>query len=145
MVGVGVNKKMTEGWNKEQYFILADSLNESKKLTELYGISESIPEFIIVGLLGWDDFILCNKNDEYYRVPTVPAIKENLEPFTFPESPMKLESSPKYQKRIKWYIKPIVFGGSPEDPENMRWISIEEHSKLVKFWNNTYREITKFK
>ncbi|MFT4666216.1 MAG: hypothetical protein ACI8YQ_002636 [Polaribacter sp.] len=39
--------------------------------------------------------------------------------------------------KIKWYEKPIVFGG---DPNDFMWVDIDQHQKLVAFWNKIYYE-----
>jgi hypothetical protein len=43
--------------------------------------------------------------------------------------------------KIKWYVKPVVFGGDPQLGTNVVWVSRDEHVKLVKYWNGLYRSI----
>jgi hypothetical protein len=42
---------------------------------------------------------------------------------------------------VKWYTKPVVFGGDPLDQENTIWVTLEEHVQLVKWWNDRYQEL----
>jgi len=43
--------------------------------------------------------------------------------------------------KIKWYIKPVLFGGEPELSDNIKWVELDQHAQLVRFWNQKYREI----
>ncbi len=47
-----------------------------------------------------------------------------------------------FQGLIKWTIKPIVFGGSPTEDENMTWVDLPKHQELVRWWNETYRSVS---
>ncbi|MFA6289613.1 MAG: hypothetical protein WC661_19710 [Opitutaceae bacterium] len=132
---------MKEGWHNDDYFILFETQEEAKLATARYELANSLPGFVIIGLLGWDDFILSDANSNYYTVPTVPSDKEEIRSFVFPAETMKLESDTRFSNKIKWYIKPIIFDGSPTEKENMVWITHEQHAEAVRFWNTTYREI----
>lgn len=131
---------MKEGWCKERYFILFNDSDESLAATQRYCIPDFFPNLYVVGLLGWDDFILCSSTGEYSTVPTIPLVPEFLAPFEFPMESMRLEIDPRYEKRIKWYVKPLVFGGSPIDESNIVWVTHKEHAILVKWWNELYRK-----
>ena len=113
------------------------------QLTAEYGISESLPGYFFIGLIGWDDFILSSEDGKYFRVPTVPLVNEELEPYQFPEESIRIEVDPKYNGKVKWYITPLIFGGSPTDKENMAWISYSEHAEFVRWWNAKYQELKK--
>jgi hypothetical protein len=132
---------MKEGWHSDDHFILFESKEEAKLATSRYGVSDHLPGYFVVGLKGWDDFILCDMDSNYYTVPTVPIAKEEIRPFSFPAETLKLKSDDRFSNKIKWYIKPIVFGGSPTEKENMIWITHEQHIEAVRFWNKTYFEI----
>ena len=43
--------------------------------------------------------------------------------------------------KIKWYIKPLLFGGEPGMSDNVKWVELDQHAQLVRFWNQKYREI----
>ena len=133
---------MKEGWHNDQHYILYESKEECEIATKDYEIAQSLSDQYIVGLLGWDYFILCSLTSEYTTVPTVPLIPKEQQPFQFPSGPMTLEADPRYENKIKWYIKPIIFGGSPEDQTNIQWVTHEQHRDLVKYWNNLYRNLT---
>ena len=131
---------MTEGWFNEDYWTLCDDENEAAQVTALYGIADYLPDYLIVGLKGWDDFILCNRNSQYFRVPTVPLDEQYLEPFEFPAEPIRLEADKKLAGKIKWYVTPIIFGGDPQAEENMVWLAQDKHAEFVRWWNELYRQ-----
>ena len=38
-------------------------------------------------------------------------------------------------------IHPILFGGSPTDEKNIKFITRKQHAELAVFWNNKVKEI----
>nr|CAP47819.1 putative integron gene cassette protein [uncultured bacterium] len=129
---------MIEGWNDDQYLILFDEI-ESGEASERYRIDDALPGFTIVGLLGWDDFIVRNEQGRTFTVPTVPINTAELQPYEISKDPpLTLDSDA--TGRIKWYIKPVVFGGDPGIGDNLTWVSHEQHAELVIWWNLKYRE-----
>jgi len=131
---------MQEGWHGEDYLILF-SEPEIEAAAQRYGLPELLPEHHIIGIVGWDDFIVRNRTGEILRIPTVPLNTRYLEPFELPESPL-LESDERFVGRIKWYVKPLVFGGEPENESNITWVSHEQHGQLAVWWNQQYRRLT---
>jgi hypothetical protein len=129
---------MKDGWYNDDYYVLYEDQEEARLATARYRLQDYLPAYSIVGLKGWDDFILCDLQSIYYTVPTVPLIREDLKPFSFPAEPLKLVGDQRFAGRIKWYIKPIVFGGSPTQEENLAWLSHDQHAEVVIFWNKTY-------
>jgi len=77
----------------------------------------------------------------YFSVPTIPFTEQHLQPFSFP-SPLTLTADQRLLGKVKWYKKPIVFGGDPTVGENLTWVSHEQHAQLVGRWNEQYRAIT---
>ena len=131
---------MREGWNNDDYWSLCENQKEAEHLTAIYGLAEYLPGYFIVGLKGWDDFILCDREGRYFSVPTVPLERSSLAPFHFPSESLRLESDETLTKKIKWYVKPIRFGGDPSAKENMAWLSQDEHAQAVKWWNKFYHD-----
>lgn len=127
---------MIEGWAQDQHFILFTD-EEAASATTRYGLRESLPGYTVAGLLGWDDFIVRGSSGTLFTVPTVPAIGKYLEPF-HGELPDQLEADDR-AGTIKWYVKPIVFGGNPEPSDNMIWVTHDEHAELVRWWNTQYQ------
>jgi hypothetical protein len=41
---------------------------------------------------------------------------------------------------VKWYVKPIMFGGDPTAKENIAWVPFEQHAELVRWWSKLYRD-----
>ena len=134
---------MREGWCNNDYWALCEDQKEAEHLTAIYGLAEYLPGYFIVGLKGWDDFILIDRESQYFSVPTVPLERASLAPFRFPAEPLRLESDDRFMKKIKWYVKPIRFGGDPSAKENMAWLSLDEHVQAVKWWNKFYHDTFK--
>ena len=124
---------MREGWFGERYLIIFDE-EESIKATSEYNLNMLPPGYRIEGLLSWDDFILSHKG-RFYTCPTVPLAEEHIKPLPLKKLPKNLKRDPRYEGQIKWYVKPLAFGGDPELEENVYWISHGEHRDLVKLWN----------
>jgi hypothetical protein len=133
---------MNEGWHGDDYIVIFDP-EEVPPLSELYGLCDLLPGYRLIGLRGWDDFILADSCGETFTVPTVPAIAKHLASYPLPK--LSLVRDDKLTGRIKWYVKPIVFGGSPSDVGNIAWLTVHEHTVAVKWWNNFYRQLTKVK
>jgi len=65
---------------------------------------------------------------------------EYFSAFTIPKE-LKLISDPRFEGKIKWYVKPIVFGGDPNVGDNLKWLNQEQYAQLVKWWNDKYRSL----
>lgn len=130
---------MQEGWFGDDYFVLF-SEDESLAASRRYGIDERLPGCVIVGLRGWDDFIIRDGTGGICTVPTVPISREHQQPIRIPAA-TSLEPDVRLAGKVKWYITPIVFGGDPEAGENLVWISHDQHAELVLWWNARYEEI----
>jgi len=131
---------MNEGWFGDDYLILfADS--ELDAAGDRYGISRWLPGYELLGLRGWDDLIVSDGAGQTYSIPAVPIDPAYLVPFSIPKKGAILEHDHRYAGKIKWYVKPIVLGGSPTDEENIIWINHAQHGQLVNYWNRVYWEI----
>ena len=135
---------MSEGWHKDDYFTLFDA-KDIARLNELYGISTYLKGHTAIALLSWDDFILIDESKRLFTAPTVPLVAEHLAAYSFPPDLGTLQRDERFAGKVKWYIKPIVFGGDPSAKENMAWISVEEHAPFVRWWNDTYLSVAKGK
>ena len=131
---------MREGWHGNDYLILFDE-PEVVPASERYELLRLLPGFKALGLLGWDDFIVRNDSGQTYSVPTIPVDTRYLSPLSLPDGGSALHPDPRFSGKIKWYVKPIVFGGDARVGENQVWVSHEEHAQLVKFWNEKYRTL----
>ncbi len=128
---------MIEGWNGDDYLILFDE-GEITSASARYSITQYLPGFQVVGLRTWDDFIVKDSEGHVYCVPTVPAVPQHLSPFSFPKS-LSVLPDERFRNTVKWYVTPIAFGGDPSNGKNLIWVSHEQHSQLVRFWNDKYR------
>jgi len=131
---------MREGWWNDDYYILFDE-SEVKQRTERYGVDRHLPGFTVVGMKTWDDFIVRDGHRALFVVPTVPLTPRHLKPLGAANVPEDLSRDARWEGKIKWWIKPLIFGGDPQDPSNSTWISLEEHAQLVRWWNDKYQEI----
>ncbi|MBX9899295.1 MAG: hypothetical protein K2Y28_00800 [Burkholderiaceae bacterium] len=132
---------MNEGWINEDHLVLF-SEEESNDRTQKYKVDKYLPGFRIIGLRGWDDFIVLSADGSMYIVPTIPFAPQYLEPFSLP-TPLNLESDQRFIGKIKWYIKPIVFGGDLRAKENLTWLNHEQHQQAVTWWNDQHRALAR--
>jgi hypothetical protein len=140
LIGGVRQKDMNEGWSGDDYLILFDEA-ESERLTEGYGVQQILPGLAVVGLLGWDDFILRNDGGQLFRAPTVPLDQRYVESLSEVPAPSRLTQDHRFTGKIKWYTQPIVFGGDPSAEQNIIWIDIAKHQELVQWWNRKYAEV----
>ena len=131
---------MNEGWYGDDHLILFDEA-EIASASDRYAISQFLPGYKVIGLRGWDDFILQDSSGGTYCAPTFPAVADHVSAYALPSSGTTLSSDDRFQGKIKWYVKPIVFGGDPQSQENIIWVSHEQHAQLVKYWNGLYRSM----
>jgi hypothetical protein len=115
--------------------------SEASAASDGYAISQVLPGFKAIGLRGWDDFILQDSNGATFSVPTVPAIPAYLSPYALPPAGSTLAPDDRFHNKIKWYVRPVVFGGDPQLGANVVWVSHDEHAQLVKYWNDVYRSV----
>ncbi len=132
---------MIEGWHNDDYLVLFEDQAEAIRLTEAYGLREYLPDYTILGLRGWDDFILADAQGQFFTIPTVPLEPKHIEPFSFSVDLAAIKSDERFRNKVKWYVKPILFGGDPNAKENIIWISYEQHTELVRWWSKLYRDI----
>ncbi len=136
---------MNEGWLQEDYFILFTS-EESAAATKGYEIQEYLPGAAVIGLKGWDDFIVEMPDGKRYTVPTVPLLRQYMSELKG-DSYRTKRLAPDAEKagKIKWYVTPIVFGGDTGIGKNMIWVDSVTHQQLVKWWNAEYFRIISLK
>ena len=132
---------MREGWRKDDYLILFEE-SEIDAANVRYAISQFLPGYEIVGLWFWDDFVVRDSSGRTYTVPTVAPLSRYLEPFAPPQSNEPLETDVRFEGKVKWYVKPVMFSGSPTDEANVTWVDHATHAELVRWWNNVYLNST---
>jgi len=131
---------MREGWANDDYWSLCEDQKEAEHLTATYGLADYLPGYFVLGLKGWVDFIISDREGQYFLVPSVPLEQASVTQFRFPAESLRLEPDARFTKKIKWYVKPIRFGGDPSAKENMAWLSQDEHVQAVKWWNRFYHD-----
>ena len=132
--------QVTEGWYGDEHLVLFNEA-EIASASDRYAISQFLPGYKVIGLRGWDDFILQDSSGATYCTPAVPAVVEYLSAFALPSTGATLRPDQRFQGKIKWYVKPVVFGGDPQSEANTIWVSHDEHGQLVKYWNGLYRSL----
>jgi len=133
---------MNEGWSGEEYLILF-SESEIAAADERYTISKYLPGYRIIGIRGWDDFIVQDQNGAAFTVPAIPIRSEYLAAFKVPDGQAELTSDDRFTGKIKWYLRPVIFDGSAEAGPNLTWVDHNQHGQLVRWWNETYRSVKK--
>jgi len=131
---------MTEGWIGDDYLILFEA-SEVTTWSERYALSQFLPGYQLLGLRGWVDFIVRDSQGKTFSIPAVPPDLKYLAPYVVPERAENLIPDVRFRGKIKWYVKPVVFGGDPKIGENLTWVSLEEHAQLVRWWNDLYRSV----
>jgi hypothetical protein len=131
---------MTEGWCGDDYLISFSEV-EVASASERYSIMRFIPGYQVIGLRGWDDFIVRDSAGLVYTVPSVPLDSGFLSPYVLPKEESSLVPDERFLGKIKWYVKPIVFGGEPSSEENVIWVNHEQHAQAVTWWNGLYRSV----
>jgi hypothetical protein len=129
---------MNEGWQNEDYLIVLTQ-DESSAAMTAYGFDQYLPGYTLLGLRSWDDFIVVSPAGEMFTLPTVPLNVSNAAPFTLPQQ-ISLKADNRFTGKIKWYVKPLVFGGDPAEGANVAWITHEQHAELVCWWNEQYKK-----
>lgn len=130
---------MREGWFNDRYLVLFDE-HETGEATRAYLGGGALPGYAVVGLDFWDDLLVRDGAGATFTVPSVPIDAKHLSPASV-QTESTLSPDSRFTAKVKWYIKPLVFGGDPRDNSNVAWISHEQHRQAVAWWNQKYREI----
>ena len=130
---------MVEGWAGNDYLMLF-STDEAKAAAERYAIADLLLGYRIIGLRGWDDFIVEDQKGDTFTLPTVPCEAGELARYHVPSCD-KLIADDRFTDRVKWYITPVKFGGDHAARENITWISLVQHADAVRWCNALYREM----
>jgi hypothetical protein len=144
-----------EGFIQNSYVRLY-SIDELLSLNEAYQVKRFCPGLILFGSNGSGEaFGFDTRQDplEIVQIPFIPMDFEYARSLgkSFLEFLRALATgvgkdgnSPQIEmsaigKEVH-QIQPIIFGGSPTDPENRALIASEAHAELSVFWNNVYQE-----
>jgi hypothetical protein len=131
---------MKEGWFGDDYLVVFVD-DEAADAAERYETSRYVNGFQIIGLIGWDDFILRDSAGGIFRGPTIPLDPKSFSPLSLPWDQLNLRSDERFTGKVKWYTKPLVFGGDARAGGNLVWVDHPTHSHLIKWWNAKYRSI----
>jgi hypothetical protein len=132
--------RMREGWHGNDYLIIFEA-EEIPRASSSYDLAAVLPGYQLLGLRGWDDFIVQSESGEIAKVPTVPCDPKYLEVFPLQLNGLELRIDARVAGKIKWYVKPVVFGGDPSVGPNLIWVDQSHHAALVRWWNGKCREV----
>jgi hypothetical protein len=133
--------KMNEGW--DDYLILFDEL-EVATMTERYALSQFLPGYQVLGLRGWDDFIVCDSQGRTFSIPTVPLELKYLSPFAVPEGmenggPSSRRAFPRQDKMV-FEAHFVRWGSQCQRKHEVG--EPGEHAQPVRWWNDLHRSLT---
>jgi hypothetical protein len=74
---------MREGRLGDDYLVLFFSGSEISSATDKYGFETLLPGFEVLGLRGWDDFVVRDRAGKCFSIPTVPVDPRYLEVIKF--------------------------------------------------------------
>ena len=109
--------------------------------TARYSFPELLPGYRLLGLRGWENFIVDDNAGHLSTVPIVPVSATHLAPFQLPGVDRVWTLDEQFRGKIKWYVKPLIFGGDPSSHQNQAWINHDQQSQLVRYWNKMYRSM----
>jgi len=130
---------MIEGWYGDDYLVLFEA--DARAIEKTYDLANYLPHHRLLGLKSWDDFIVEDKDGNRFTVPTIPLSPQHLKAYSLGDVRANLVPDERVHGKIKWYIKPLLFGGEPGLGNNVTWVELDQHAQLVRFWNQKYREI----
>ena len=132
---------MKEGWHNDDYLILFEGREIEQKGQE-YGLDRLLPGHRLLVMVGWDDFLVMDRTSQkLFRVPTIPILPQEKKEWPHSVDLGALKPDGRFQGKVKWYVKPIVFGGDPSSGGNMTWISHGDHVQAVRYWNEMYSHV----
>lgn len=142
------------GRNDYLRFYTAENLLE---INQAYEIDQYLPGFLLVGSNTIGDAICLRPplaEGQVMQVPFIPLRRDYAEPgessfgdfltrlaLTGGEGkpPATTDINPEVIGKEIFHRHPIVLGGSPTDPGNRCLVPVEEHPRLVRFWNGVFR------
>jgi hypothetical protein len=134
---------MREGWHHDEYLMLLGS-TEVHPVSGQYAITRWLPGYRMIGVRGWDELLVQDQAGRVFSVPAIPIRAEHLEPFDLPPPDAELVPDSRFSGKIKWYLQPLVFGGSPSEESNIHWVTLEQHAPLVVLWNDRHEKLGSF-
>jgi hypothetical protein len=127
---------MREGWHGNTFIAVFEG-SEASAFAEACDFQSGLPGYSLIGLRGWQDFIVQDQAGVNFTIPTVPLDPQYITPFTMPD-PVDLEEDARFTGKVQWLLKPLVFGASGDDKDNETWVTYQQHSELVRWWNQQY-------
>ncbi|MCE9519243.1 MAG: hypothetical protein K8R87_06805 [Verrucomicrobia bacterium] len=136
-----------EGWLADEY-VRFFALSARKDIASLYGFEEFLPGYELWGSWGLDALCL-GRDSKLYRIPWIPLSEAgrqdaypNIEALSSALATLH-EATPAYEHFGKelHFIKPFIFGGSPDDSANIAMVDQSTHAQFCRFWNGVYARL----
>ena len=139
-----------EGFVGEIYLRLYRLL-ELPALNQAYEVGRYLPGYTMFGSTGGGEgYFVEHKHGTLLRIPMIPMLLEFSE-VVGRSLPEFLKTAASGKRRLEadtdtiglelHEIKPIVFGGDPEDPQNKTLLSPPKHAEAVRHWNQIFRDL----
>ncbi len=128
---------MREGWLGDEYIVLFSD-DESSAFADACDLGTTLPGFAALGLRGWHDLIGRDETGQTFTIPSVPLDRKYIAAFDLPDA-SRLKADERFVGKVRWLVKPLVFGGSPDAESNIAWVTHQQHVELVRWWNEQYR------
>ena len=101
---------MREGWLDDEYLILFEE--RSASFEKDYGFSYLLPGFRLIGIHGWDEFLVEDKGRNLFTVPTVPLLRKHLAPFKFEKSLETSSPMIRFVERLSGMSRRLFLAGT---------------------------------
>lgn len=138
-----------EGWLGDVY-VRVYAPSSRRSVAALYEMEKFLPHHEPWGSWGGD--ALCHAQDgKFYRVPWIPLSAAYCQEVYAGIGELHKaltnlhEATPAYEHFGKevHFIKPLVFGGDPNDPTNVAMIDQKAHAEICCFWNGVHARMSK--
>ena len=86
-----------------------------------------------MALRSYEEFILRDQAGQFFAVPVVPLGRDWLTPAVFEFDRTKLRRDEPLEGKIK--VLPRSGANGSEPSVGLRWVSLPEHTELVRWWN----------
>jgi hypothetical protein len=137
-------------------YVIFFAAEDVLSLNAAYHVSDLAPGFFLIGSNAIGDAIVFDCRTAVCRlvlVPFIPLMPDVAEPIgssitefldaqllDAPDPPLK--PNPAAIGKEVHDIKPMAFGGDPNDLANKAFVPRQQHAELVVFWNQTYQRLT---
>lgn len=137
-----------EGFSGDEYLRIYDP-EHWDRINREYQSDRFIPGYQIIGSIE-SEAVCLGPDSVVYLIPFIPMSVEFKEVYRnsleelkgIMEKELKPASSAYENYGLEvHFVKPIAFGGDPDDKSNVKFIPQPEHARICSFWNQVYFRI----